>query len=92
MTVRRPTELLVASAREIITVLFITRRRRTHQSQTWIPTHLPLTTEKVQMTPSLKTIVSREETTRALTMSTTYLEFVQFRKSESEIAKETSKP
>ena len=29
---------------------------------------------------------------RTLTMSRTYLEFVQFRKSESEIAKETSKP
>ena len=42
--------------------------------------------------PSLKAIVSREETTRALTMSRTYLEFVQFRISESEIAKETSKP
>ena len=53
---------------------------------------LPLTAREVQIRPSLKTRVSREETTRALTMSRTYLEFVQFRKSEAEVAKETSKP
>ena len=80
-----------AAKKQIITVLFITRRC-THQSQTWIPTHLPLTAREVQIRPSLETTVSREETTRALTMSRTYLEFVQFRKSEAEVAKETSKP
>ena len=47
---------------------------------------------EVQIRPSLKKTVSREETTRALTMSRTYLEFVQLRKSEAEVAKETSKP